>query len=167
MPISPGAAHRVGVVDDAFECSGHGFEPSVWVLREARNTISMVHPVGRRGVKVGSVASSRSAHEFVAGRVEVLVVDAEEKGVEGPEGEAQSLNARDQTLHHYLLIAIRGGEECASRSRSEAPKLLWNCAEASLPGFYGAFFAPHQANPPVAFFFLVLLFFSGYMLSTN
>lgn len=99
VAVPPGVAHRVGVVDDPLEGGGERLKASVGVLREAGDAVAVVHPVGGGGSEVGSVASPGGPHELVPRGVEVLVVDAEEEGVERPEGEAQTLHAQDETLH--------------------------------------------------------------------
>ncbi len=61
------------------------------VLREARHPLSVVHPIGLSGVEIMPIAPPRRFHIGIAGWVHVLMIDAEEEGVEGLEGEAQGL----------------------------------------------------------------------------
>eukprot|EP00286_Rhodomonas_abbreviata_P009478 CAMPEP_0181330462 /NCGR_PEP_ID=MMETSP1101-20121128/23914_1 /TAXON_ID=46948 /ORGANISM="Rhodomonas abbreviata, Strain Caron Lab Isolate" /LENGTH=142 /DNA_ID=CAMNT_0023439723 /DNA_START=413 /DNA_END=841 /DNA_ORIENTATION=- len=88
FPVPASVAHTVGMVAQSLSGDSDGFEASMRMLGESRDAVTVVHPVWLRPVEVGAIASPRRLHFGIACWVVVLVVDAEEEGVQGFVGEA-------------------------------------------------------------------------------
>jgi len=86
LAITRGRSERVGVIDEASAGDRDRLEATVWVAREPRHHVAVVHvPAVLVGEVLPDVAPDerRTRPELgVACRVVVLVVDAEQEGVE-------------------------------------------------------------------------------------
>ncbi len=96
-------AERVGVIDEAAPHDGHRLEAAVGVLREPGHHGAVVHakPVldGEVLPEVAPRERRRGAEALVAGRVGVVVVDAEEKGIGRLPGEPERANVEHGVVH--------------------------------------------------------------------
>jgi hypothetical protein len=100
-------ADRIGVVNNAVHGGGNGFEAAVRVTGKTRNRFTVIHSIVGAGVKVLAVACYGRFHGGVAGRIVVLVIDAEQKRIQrrhgtlryGPTGQ----NGGSNNFGHVLV----------------------------------------------------------------
>ena len=62
ITVAPRVADTVGVVDNTGNGCSYSLESAMWVLREARHAVTMVHAVGLASIEVCTVSSPRSLH---------------------------------------------------------------------------------------------------------
>ena len=88
-----GSAERVGVIDQAATHDGHRLETALWVGRKARYLAAVVHaPAIFAGEVLPEVPPGErrgGSHRVVVLGVAVVVVDAEQKRVDGLPGEPE------------------------------------------------------------------------------
>mmetsp|Transcript_21776 Transcript_21776/g.55860 ORF Transcript_21776/g.55860 Transcript_21776/m.55860 type:complete len:289 (+) Transcript_21776:376-1242(+) len=87
--VAPRVPHGVGVVHKALGGGCERLKSTVWVLREARHLFPVVHAIWLAPVEVCAVSTARRFHFFIACWVVVLMIYAEEEGVQGLVREAQ------------------------------------------------------------------------------
>ena len=82
-----GRAQRIGVIDQASTHDGHGLKTAMRMGRKARYGVAVVHPptVFTRKVLAQVAPGQRRGrtHQLIAGRVGVVVINAEQKRVDG------------------------------------------------------------------------------------
>ena len=126
IPVPPGVPVRVAVIDRSFHHRRYRLESSMRVLREAGNLVAVVHSVRLFGVKVSAVPAPRRLQFRVAGRVEIFVVDAEQKRIARRHGRGNRY--RVGTLNHLRHDGARGRatrERTRVRRRTVARE-CWN-----------------------------------------
>jgi len=92
----------VGVIDEPPTDDGDGLESPMRVLGKARNHLTVVHAPALASLEILTEVASRQrrgrSQLFVAGRVGIIVVHAEQKGVGGLPGESQAFDLQDGVL---------------------------------------------------------------------
>ena len=109
--ITRGRAHRVGVIEESAPHDGHGFEPAMGMLRETRDDVAVVHAPSVLALEVlADVAPGQrcgGAHGLVAGRITVVVVNAEQERIAGLPGERERRQRQDRVRAlGVLLLAL-------------------------------------------------------------
>jgi hypothetical protein len=88
VAVTRGGAERVGMIHETATDDGDGLEAAVRMLRKPRHDVAVVHPpsVGRGEVAAHRVSGERrrGTELVVAGRVCVVVMDAEEERIGRP-----------------------------------------------------------------------------------
>ena len=95
---------RITVIDEPFAHERDGLEPAVRVLREAGNHVAVIHaPAVLAGEVLTDVTTCerRGGTELgIASRVRVVVMHAEQEGIERLPGHAQREDAEDRRARH-------------------------------------------------------------------